>query len=499
MVYFPLLFNRIPVIGRKISCVLRSFSLAVLLLSGSMLATSVQAMDLIQAYEWAKSNDPKWAAARSVYQADQQSRAGGRGLLLPEVRGRYQRADISYRSDQGQIRTTGQGGQGAADCFNDFGGNFQQILGCVIVDFAGIEVTDRIDENYLQSEISLDARGPLFDLSKWYEYRKWQAYADKAEAVLRKEELEMLVRVAEAYFDVLRAQDDLEYARLEETATRQQVAVTSKRFEQGIDMETDLYQVQASLDALQAELVRSYASVQQKLRVLAGVTGVYEENLARISEDLPIERPVPESGEEWMEQALAHNSELDAKRYAAIEAHEEYRMRRARHLPVVNYFVRYQKSEDDGGQGFVPGSEVTAVGVEVQIPLFVPTLSPERKRALYRHQAAKDELTATRWLMEGKTLDLHMRVNTHVQRYQSHLKEIASSNNAYRAIRKSYREGGNLTVADVLEAQKRLYQSRRRLTNSRYDYIIDTLRLKKEAGVLSVDDLVALNRWMETN
>jgi outer membrane protein len=290
---------------------------------------------------------------------------------------------------------------------------------------------------------------------------------------------------------------DLDTAEQEETAIRKQLGLVKKRYEQGLDPETSLYDAQSRYDLQKASLSVSASALQIAYRQLATVTGVYDTNIARISEELKILPPLPATGEEWVQLALAHNVNLEVARHSVDAAENEYKKQRAGHLPRLDLYAGYKESENDGGQGFAPASKASVIGVELTIPLYQGGMvSASRKRALYSHQEAKDRLTHQRWMVESNALNLHLTVVSDVQRFEAQERAIGSSRNAYRSTLKSY-ENGISMIRDVLSAQRVLFNAQRDLAHTRLDYIMNTLKLKQAAGTLTIEDLVALNKSME--
>lgn len=466
---------------------------SILLLPWLLIGGGLEAADLLQSYQRGQENDPQWAAARSKFMANSQIVKQGRAGLLPSLYVGVRKARTNYQSDQEQIVFNEDLAVDPIPAFALCGGNFN----CWFKSVLGVGVGDDIDSTFESTDYSANFQQPIIKMDRWYEYQKAKALTIKSASDFVLAEQDLIIRVAKAYFDVLRSYDDLDTVEQEASAILKQLKLVKKRYEQGLERETGLYEAQAAYDLQSAKLSFAQSALQIAYRQLAAVTGVYDNDIIKIAEEMPIERPLPVTGEEWVQQALAHNASLDAARHAVDAAESEYKKQRSGHLPSVNLFASYQETSNKGGQGFIPGSKGSSFGLEFSMPIYQGGIvSASRKRALYTHQETKDHLTQQRWTVESGTLNLHLTVNSDVQRYNAQKRAIASTRNALRSTKKSY-QNGSRTIADILQAQKILYNSQRELVHTRFDYIVNTLKLKQAAGVLSVEDLVVLNKWMD--
>ncbi len=468
----------------------------IVLLPWLLFASGLEAADLLQSYQRGQQNDPQWAAAKSKFLADSQIAKQGRAGLLPSLHVGARKTRNNYQSDQAQTVFSEEfavdPGQAVTEC-----GNATNFFNCWFQKVIGVGVSDDIDQNFESTEYTANFRQPIVQLDRWYGYQRAKAMAIKGASEFVLAEQDLIIRVSKTYFDVLRAADDLDTVEQESSAILKQLKLVKKRYEQGLERETGLYEAQAAYDLQSAKSSYSQGALQIAYRQLAAVTGVYDNDIIKLAEEMPIEVPLPATGEEWVQQALAHNASLDAARHSVDAAESEYKKQRSGHLPSINLFASYRETKNDGGQGFIPASRGSVIGIDISMPIYQGGMvSASRKRALYTHQEAKDRLTQQRWQVESGTLNLHLTVNADVQRYNAQKKSISSTRNALRSTKKSYRNGAR-TIADILHAQKLLYSSQRDLVRTRFDYVMDTLKLKQAAGVLNVEDLVVLNKWMD--
>lgn len=470
--------------------------LKAVLLPWMLCSSGLEAADLLQSYQRALENDPQWSAAKSKFLANNQIEKQGRAGLLPSLYVGARKSRNNYQSDQVQTIFSEDLAQDPVEAIEDCS-NAVSFFNCWAQAVLGVGVSDDIDETFESTDYSANFKQPILKLDRWYDYQKSKALTIKGASEFIIAEQDLILRLSKVYFGVLRAADDLETVEQEESAILKQLKLVKKRYEQGLDRETGLYEAQAAYDLQSAKLSLANSALQISYRQLASVSGVYDNDVVKISEDMPIELPLPATGEEWVQQALAHNASLDTARHTVDAANSEYKKHRAGHLPSLSLFASYKQTENDGGQGFVPASKGTIIGLEFTMPIYQGGMvSASRKQALYKHQEAKDRLTQQRWMVESTTLNLHLTVNSDVQRFDAQKRSINSTRNALRSTQKSY-QNGSRTIADILGAQKILYNAQRELVHTRFDYILNTLRLKQAAGVLNVEDLVVLNKWMD--
>ena len=218
---------------------------------------------------------------------------------------------------------------------------------------------------------------------------------------------------------------------------------------------------------------------------------------------MPLAGPNPASPEDWVKLALDQNARLTASRLAADVTRQVINIERGGHFPEVEFVVTRGEFDDDGrftNQGGVTfpndaDSEDTTYGVQVTLPIFSGGATSSRVRqAQYRHTAARERLERTVRETERSTRDAYLGVNSEVARVQSLKQAVESAQTALQATEAGY-EVGTRTSVDVLQARQRLFQSQTDYARSRYDYLLNVLRLQQAAGTLDgkgLDDINAL-------
>ena len=436
---------------------------AVLLLS--CLLGTARAADLEQIRNAAWDADSEWTAARRTWKAEQETLTQGRSGLLPSVTASYSDTESEY--DPAEI-------DGTADFEN--------------------------------KTLAVQARQPLFRPEAWYGYQQAQAATSRAEAQFRQARQDFYLRVAEQYLGVLRAWDNLVSARSEEKAIARQLEQTRERYDVGLVPKTDVEEAKAAHDLSRAQLISTESEFFIARDRLEALTGKRWEELALLSDNLPLSGPEPADPKQWMERARANNPQVTASQFSAEAARYTARQQLSRQLPTVDLVGSWEDS--DRTQAFTQGNtigtfpseaETTTYGIEVSMPLFQGgALNSRRKQAALRHEAAQAQYQRAHRDAGQQARSLYRRVEADALRVKARRQAITSAESALEATKSGY-EVGTRNVVDVLNAQRNLYGARRDYANARYDYILNSLRLQATAGVLQEQSLAQVNQWLSAD
>lgn len=436
---------------------LTSLSLALLL------ANSAHALDLTEAYAKARQNDPTWLAAGNNYLAGTEEAAVSRGGLLPNVV-----ASGSISKDE-----------------------FEPAVS---------DPTIPTDSDTTQWAIK--ATQPLFRADAWFDYQRARASSSQAEAVYRSQEQELALRVSQAYFTVLSAQETLAYAQSEEAAYGRQLDQAQQRFDVGLIAITDVLEARASFDGARANRIAAESALASAQENLAVVIGEAPDRLAPLKPDAPMVKPVPADPEAWVVLARERNPDLIAaqRNYETVRAVS--RQVRAGYLPSVDLFASYSDVDRDSGSDPVfsrQNGTTTSYGVEASWSLFAGGRTyAASKQASYRAAAAQDAAVGTEKQVVNATRTAFMNVTADSYRVEARKQAVASSEASLEATQAGY-EVGTRNIVDVLLAQRNAFAAKRDYAAARYDYVLNSLRLKAASGQLSEVDIRELNNWLDPN
>jgi outer membrane protein len=341
---------------------------------------------------------------------------------------------------------------------------------------------------------------PLFDLSAWYVYKQGQKLSAQAEAQFGADQQSLIVRVATAYFNVLRSVDKLETTIAEQNAFAHQLDQVKQRFDVGLTAITDVHEAQAAYDSAVAASLEARGSLSINYEALEVLTGKAEDQIAPLSDKFPVVNPTPADRAEWVSFALKNNYNLKATRMRADAADANADAARSEHLPTVNATLGYAKHDSDGDRYKVPfdtNTDGNTVSVNVNIPIFsgLRTSSSARQAVSQGLQAQELFNSAERNTIQNARA-LHLSVETDVARIAARKQATVSNQSALEATQAGY-EVGTRNLVEVLQAQSKLYQARRDYANALYDYVIDTIRLREVAGMLTPADVQEVDKWLQ--
>jgi outer membrane protein len=426
--------------------------------------------NLIEVYNTAAGADPRIGQAEALYEARREIVPQTRAQLLPDVSmsGFYDKVD-------------------------------RQFPGATIPDpETGIPVRvpdDDFDQNGWQAEL----RQPLFDAEAWFGYKSAQSRKEQAKWDYTTATDQLIVRVASAYLDVLRAQDLLEATQAAETAFKRQLEQVQQRFDVGLVAITDVLEAQAAADGAEVDRIQAEGDHDIFFETLRALTGVSYQQIDRLSETLPIVDPEPGNEAEWVQTALASNTGIKAAQEDLLAAQREHSSRRGAHLPTVDVVANYSDFETDSGFTFIGDTKTTTYSLQARLPIYQGGFTQSRVReARYRVVESEERLRDQEWTVTRDVRNLFQASVTDVVRVRARLKAIDSTESAVEAIQTGY-EVGTRNIVDVLNAQQRLYASQFDYADSRYRYVLDLLLLKQRSGVLTSEDLVDLNKFTDPN
>ena len=450
----------------------------------SILAGPVAAKEsLLDVYQRALQSDPVIREAEATYLAALEANPQARSAILPQIQ--FSAGETTRDSSGSNAITQVVGtppNTTTVTVVRDFEQNFDSI-----------------------TQWTLQLRQTLFRWDQFMGLKQADKRATQAGANFEAAKQALLVRVAERYFDVLAAEDSLNAQQGTKEAVARQLEQAEKRFEVGLIAITDVQEAKAAFDeAVAAEIAakRALASAREFLRE---ITGDYIEALESPITPLPLLTPDPADEDAWVQTALEQNLSLIANRIGKDIARDEIRIRRAGHYPTLDLVASrvdvdsVSDRSNDGGP-FLPAPFQQAqdsIELQLVIPLFGGGLVTSRVReAVYQHRAAQEALERVARQTERETRDAYLGVITEISRVQALRQAVESSQTALKATSAGF-DVGTRTTVDVLDARRRLLQAETNFYRSRYDYLLNVLRLKQASGIVALEDLEQVDGWLE--
>jgi len=326
----------------------------------------------------------------------------------------------------------------------------------------------------------------------------------RAEAVREAAQQDLIVRVAQRYFDVLGAEDILTAIHADRTAIARRLEQAKQRFEVGLIAITDVQESQAAYDQSVADEIGAKRSLATAREFLREITGEYVSTLSAPKPDLPLRTPNPNSERDWVDLAMSQNLNLVASRLDEKLARDEISFRRTGHYPTLELVANTGETDSEvtySAAGISqPTSDFTresdSIGLQFSVPLFAGGGTSSRVReAVYLHRASREQLQRVTRETERETRDAYLGVLSEMSRVQALKQAVASSRTALEATQAGF-DVGTRTIVDVLNSQFALYQALTNYERSRYAYLLNALRLKQAAGTLQIQDLEEIDKWL---
>lgn len=344
-------------------------------------------------------------------------------------------------------------------------------------------------------QLAINGKQPLFNRSNTATIEQARKSLEVAKADLQTAEQDLIVRVAQAYFDVLAAQDSLAFARANKAAITEQLAAAKRNFEVGTATITDTREAQARFDLATAQEIAAENDLRTKriaLDQLVGRTGVEPKPLAA-----PVQLPplAPADAEAWVRNAESQHPSIRKAQLGYDIAQLETAKARAGHLPTVDLVGSLASTKSSGSSTqIIPGTtHSTSIGVQLSMPLFAGYAIQNRvKETLSLEEKSRNDLEAARRGVSQGTRQAFFGVQSGQAQVKALEAAESSSQLALEATQLGYRVGVRVNL-DVLNAQTQLFQTRRDLAKARYDVIVGGLRLRQAAGVLQPADVGAVN------
>lgn len=308
----------------------------------------------------------------------------------------------------------------------------------------------------------------------------------------------LILRVAETYFNILAAGDNVEFANAERTAIERQLEQAQKRFEVGLIAITDVQEAQARFDTAESEVILAENILENAFQSLVVITADTSINrLAPLGDDLTLTLPDPAIAEPWVLLALNNNLDLVAAQQDLNAARYERDKNARSGYPTLDLTASYADNDVEGDEirGDYDQDDVI-VGLELQIPLYTGgRISAEQAEAESNFVSAKNTLLLQTRLARQESRTAYLDVVSGISQVRARKQALDSSNIALEATQAGF-EVGTRTSVDVLISLQETYRAERDYARSRYDYLLNKLRLKQAAGLLKEDDLFDINRWL---
>ncbi|MGH8399048.1 MAG: TolC family outer membrane protein [Gammaproteobacteria bacterium] len=431
-------------------------------------ATAVQAMDFSAAVKSAQAFDPTTKAAQYAYQAGVETGKQGTAMYLP------------------QITATGN--------YNYLHINSQANLPSGFPD--SVLVGD--SSGYLHG-FSVTLTQPLYNASAWAGMGELHDQARLAAIQYQSADQNLILRVAQSYFGVLMAEDNLELTREQKAATSQQLASAQARFKAGKINITDVDDAQASYDGLVAQEISAANNLTIQQEQFASIVGAPPQALAKVPDSFIPGPPQPDKLQDWMDRGQKGNPTVASAQVQLDISNEEISKYSLYGRPQLNLLASYQDMRQSGTLPILVApdrSKQTIVGVQLSVPLFAGGAYQSKL-----HQAEAESQQA-QYQLQAALLNTNVQIKQQFLNVEVGVQQIAALQQAAVAAKSSLdatilgQKVGVRTTLDVLNAQQQYYSALQNLDTARYQYLLSTLNLASLVGTLGDDDVQRVNRYL---
>lgn len=432
---------------------LRSLSILVLLFTGSHI---LYAESLMGIYKQASGSDPVIASAEASYLAALEARPQAKAALRPQIRAN---AGVGYA------------------------------------------VTDPdpepplLDKDFTTSSYGISLDQVLYNKQSRIRLQQADTSIAQAEVTLEAARQELILRVAEAYFNILSAEDSLEFASAEKQSIKRQLDQNQQRFEVGLIAITDVHETRARYDISSAQEIAAKNQLDISKEVLITLTGATPQSLNSLKENTPLVKPEPDDINAWVKTSGESNPELIAAEYSVKLSQQQTSIQKAARHPTVGLNATHGYNNSNGGLRDGSRND-TSLGLQFSVPLYTSGLIRSRSReAQHQTTVAEKQLESVIRNTTRLTRASYLNVISQISQVKALKQALQSTEIAAEAAEAGF-EVGTRTAVDVLIALTQTYRAQRDYSRARYDYIMSTLRLKRAAGSLSQQDITDIDQWL---
>ncbi|MFT5114687.1 MAG: outer membrane protein [Parasphingorhabdus sp.] len=433
--------------------------LGVLVSSASLISTAYAA-DLLQVYQQAEINDARFLAAyhqRSI------------STLQPALAKSARDFNVSFSANLDAQRDSISGG-----------GNNNS-------------------DSYISERLTVSVSKTLYGKQSALAVDQASLQDQQAELVLLANRQNLILRVANAYFLLLGAQDNLELATSEKIAIKRQLELADERLNVGIGTQTDLFDAKARFQIAEANEIDAGNLIEDARQNLIQIIASDPGDISKLAETAPLDLPMPDSAEIWVANAMENNPSVLAQTLGFSIAQLEVESQLALRSPTLS-LTASQSFSHTGGSALTNTSssrDGSAVGVQLSMPIYLGgAISIRIEQAGLNANVQEQNLIEVKRQITRNVRNVFNDVVSGIKRVNALKQAVVAGESAVEAKNEGF-AAGLITNLDVLDAQRDLYQAQRNYLRARYDFILAVLSLEESSGMLDTDDVRHVNSWLE--
>ena len=420
----------------------------------------VYAVDLIEVYNIAVKNDPELMASEAKHKATMQDYPIARSYLLP---------NLKFSASSQRTRESIDG---------------------------SVYGRSTSTTQFTTDEYSINLKQPLYrrDLFALLEKSEYEVAKSLAERDAARQDL--IIRVAESYFNILDSIDNISYVKSENVAIKSQLSESKKRLEVGLIAITDYAEAQASYDLSETKYIEAENLSDLSKESLYVLTGKQFKKFSSLTLDIKVKDPNPDNIKAWEDFAIKQNLDLLAYKRAQDVAITNLKYERSKHFPTLDIYGAVKETDKGGGSSGAFESNNDYIGIELNIPIFIGgNTYYNSKKAYYLEEQARYNLIKKKREIVRDSRQAFLNLKSSISKVKASKKAL-ESNELSVEYNKAGFEVGTRSTTDVLLALKDLFKAKKNYSKAKYEYLISNLKLKKSIGTLSIDDLEIINTWL---
>jgi outer membrane protein len=425
----------------------------------SFAAANARAETLMDIVAAAQANDPEFQGARFQNKADAEATRQAWARFLPHVHGSY-----NYNYTNQNIVSSD---------------NSVYAIGDTSYPDYGYDVT--VDQS-------------LFNWSDWANLKAAKALRRQSNAQFEAAKQDLLLRVVERYFTILVASETADASRAETRAIKEHLDLTQSKHDRGAARDAELLDAQARFQQALAKQVQVDAAVRDAMAGLKEITGAPPGTLNILSDDLVVKPLDPDNPQHWIDLAITSNPRIDAANAAADRGEHQIAVESAGHLPTVGFQI-FEDRHKTLGSLFGGGSDIQEYGMrfKVDVPLYEGgAVSSKVREARDLFEKARTEASRATRSVQRETEEAVDGIKTATSRVAALNASVRAQEKVVAQLSSAYSAGVSPSV-DYLDAERDLFLARAEYVRSRYDYALDTIKLRHAVGLLAINDVAEIN------
>lgn len=417
---------------------------------------AAQAQNLVELYGAARSYDAAYQSAKAQFDATLYKAEQARALLLPKV-------DLAADASRTNLESKSS--------------------------------PPTIDRAFSTQTLTLSAGQALYHPADDATYAQSLKASAQAAAALKLAEQDLIVRLSQAYFDVLASTDSLAFVKAQKAAVQEQLASAKRNFEVGTSTITDTREAQARFDLVIAQEIAAANDLRVKSLALTQLVGQQSAQPRAVLEPVSLDAFAPKDVDQWVRQSQIENPSVQQQQTVLDVAQLETAKARAGHLPTLDLVAKHQATTNNGSSTtpLDSGNNVTTLGLSFKLPVFWGYSIQNRvKETISLESKAQSDLENAQRQAAQNTRAAYYGVESGLGQVKAFEAAELSSQSALDANKLGYQVGVRINI-DVLNAQSQLYDTKAKLAKARYDVLVASLRLRQASGTLNEADLQAVN------